>query len=164
MTKIPFFQPKGSKIRTCHFSSFLQMLSVFSGRFFSPLFLLGWQLGWQNAGYRAIFRLWQFGSTESADTTMTCFQAEQESSSPNMAQPRRRHPLLAAPARSELPSAIRRPTQTAAGRQSGAVMSTREAVRRPRAHIKREASGARTRGPTHVLRRTLLAPLEPVGL
>ena len=45
---------------------------------------------------------------------MNHVQAELGSSSPNMAHARRRDPLSAAPARSELPDQIRRPAQGAA--------------------------------------------------
>ncbi len=47
---------------------------------------------------------------------MTCLSAERQSSSlRNMAHARRRLPLLAAPARSEMPNSICRPAQGAAG-------------------------------------------------
>ncbi len=51
-----------------------------------------------------------------ADRPMTCSRAEQSSSTKNMAQPRRRNPLPAAPARSELPDPIRRPALVLVGR------------------------------------------------
>ncbi len=47
---------------------------------------------------------------------MTRLQAELGFSSQNMAQARRRDPLPAVPARSELPDPIRRPALVAAGR------------------------------------------------
>ncbi len=66
---------------------------------------------------RPIFRPWQFGSTGSAERPMKRLQAEHPgSSSKHTAQPRRRDPLSAAPARSELPDPIRRPALVAAGR------------------------------------------------
>ncbi len=66
---------------------------------------------------RRIFCPWHLESTGPAERPMTRFQAEQQSSSSqNMAQPRRRDPLSAAPARSELPDPIRRPALVTAGR------------------------------------------------
>ncbi len=47
---------------------------------------------------------------------MTCLRAEQRSSPQNMALARRRDPLPAAPARSELPNPIRRPALVLVGR------------------------------------------------
>ncbi len=47
---------------------------------------------------------------------MTCSQAERSFSPLNMAPTRRRNPLSAAPARSELPDQIRRPASAPAGR------------------------------------------------
>ncbi len=55
---------------------------------------------------------------------MTCSQAELGSSLPNMAQTRRRYPLPAAPARSELPALIRRPASAPAGRGHPPRMTT----------------------------------------
>ncbi len=54
---------------------------------------------------------------------MTCPQAELGSSSQNKAQARRRDPLPAAPARSELPDLIRRPALVP-GRQGTSPMTT----------------------------------------
>ncbi len=62
----------------------------------------------------AIFRPWHLESTGSAERPMTCSQAELRSK--NTALTRRRLPLLAAQARSELPDQIRRPASAPVGR------------------------------------------------